>query len=211
MYTIYQATSPSNKVYVGITSKTLARRKTQHFSAAKAGSDYAFHRAIRKYGDAIEWKIVTQVTSLEEATSLEKSLIQQTDSFGLSGYNQTSGGEGHSGVVFSHSDDAKKKISTNNAKFWTGKTRSEETKKKLSVAQLGKSRGSMSEKHKAKLRVSKIGLKNPQSKGGVVTPYGWFSSTKVAAEELNLGLETIKRRCRSNSLKFDSWKYGSAK
>lgn len=156
MITVYKVTSPSRKTYIGVTSKSLTRRKTQHESSARAGSQFAFHRAIRKYGDSLVWEEVAKVESVTEAFSLEKSLISEHGSFGVFGYNRTAGGEGPCGLTFSQSEETKAKIKENNSKFWTGKSRSEETKRKCSEAQKGKPRGPLSEETKAKLRVAAL-------------------------------------------------------
>lgn len=156
MFTVYKATSPSNKVYIGITSKSFARRKIQHLSAAVAGSDYAFHRAIRKYDSSIKWEILTEVATLDSAISMEKSFIAELGSFGPHGYNMTSGGEGQLGASWGHSEEAKNKISQNNGRFWTGKTRSEETKRKCSEAQRSIRRKPFSEEHKANLSAAAL-------------------------------------------------------
>ena len=155
MFTVYKVTSPSTKVYIGITSKTLTRRKCQHLSAAVSGSDYTFHRAIRKYGDILNWEVVACVDSFEQAAELEKSLITEFNSF-KRGYNMTLGGEGQLGRTFSQSQETREKIAKNNARFWTGKSRSDETKKKLSNAQKGKKRGPISTQHRANLRIAAL-------------------------------------------------------
>lgn len=155
MFTIYKCTSPSNRVYIGFTSKSFARRRIQHLSAAKSGSTYAFHRAIRKYGDDMRWEILGVVDSLESARSLEKSLISQHESFGK-GYNMTAGGEGQIGTSFSHSEESREKISKNNARYWANRPRSEETKRKLSLAQRGVPKGPFTPEHRANLRIAAL-------------------------------------------------------
>lgn len=59
MASIYLATNRINgKRYVGFTTN-IERRKITHKSAAAKGSNYVFHKAIRKYGmDAFDFSII---------------------------------------------------------------------------------------------------------------------------------------------------------
>lgn len=92
-YTVYKHTSPSGKVYIGITSTTLRDRaganghryKNRHFSAA-----------IQKYGwDNFSHEIVAENLSYEWACKLEKILIAKYRSNNQEfGYNISEGGEG---------------------------------------------------------------------------------------------------------------------
>lgn len=89
-------TFPNGKKYIGITSKSLERRKIQHFSSAKKGSYYKFHKALLKYKAQEEWTVVGINLSWKEAVNLEVELIKQWDTF-KNGYNMTRGGEGSPG------------------------------------------------------------------------------------------------------------------
>jgi hypothetical protein len=53
---IYTATSPSGKVYVGKTTKSVLCRKKQHFWKAFSGLDTKFCRAIRRYSKDMVWR-----------------------------------------------------------------------------------------------------------------------------------------------------------
>lgn len=50
---VYRATAPSGKAYIGQTTLTLAKRIKLH-----SYGKYRFARAVRKYGEAIEWQVV---------------------------------------------------------------------------------------------------------------------------------------------------------
>ncbi|MCQ2771550.1 MAG: GIY-YIG nuclease family protein, partial [Clostridia bacterium] len=91
-YILYMHTTPSTKVYIGITCQSINKRW-------KNGKGYigctAFYRAIEKYGwNNIEHKILFTGLSKNDACELEKEYIKKYDSSNpLKGYNLTSGGE----------------------------------------------------------------------------------------------------------------------
>jgi group I intron endonuclease len=96
---IYRAVNTINgKSYIGKTEKTLEVRRDLHIATAKQQSQFAFHRAIAKYGiDAFEWHVLETCDSLEKLNDKEKDYIKLYESFGLKGYNMTAGGEGQCG------------------------------------------------------------------------------------------------------------------
>ncbi|KKL93492.1 hypothetical protein LCGC14_1874130 [marine sediment metagenome] len=142
---IYKAVSPSGKVYIGQTVKTLSKRVVRHhYYAFRKGYkeyDYKFARAIRKYGDDLEWSILHKNIQAHKLSKLEIKEIKKYDSFN-NGYNGTEGGDGTIGRI--HSEETKRKIS----KSLMGNIRSKETKKKLSKAHRGKK---LSKEHKKKI------------------------------------------------------------
>lgn len=105
-YSVYRHTTPSGKVYIGITSQEVERRW-------KNGEGYLhnehFTRAIQKYGwDGIRHEIITSGLTKEEATEAEKLYIALYRSYERKyGYNMTMGGE--TGAVFT--DEVRRKIS----------------------------------------------------------------------------------------------------
>lgn len=98
-WTLYKHTSPSGKVYVGITTNIKDRW-------ADKGRNYCtynsiFKKAIFKYGwDNIKHEILAENLPHDEACALEIALIAYYKKLGIS-YNITNGGEGMSGMVFS--------------------------------------------------------------------------------------------------------------
>lgn len=140
-------TTPSGKVYIGITSRELNKRW-------KSGAGYkeqAFYNAILKYGwDNIKHDVLAENLTLEEANQMEIDLIRRFRSNNKRyGYNVASGGEGSPG--FKQSDAAKEKIS----KAHKGERKSEEHKEKLRLANIGKhhteeTRRKLSESHKGR-------------------------------------------------------------
>lgn len=52
-WTVYKATSPSGRIYVGVTSRELGARRIEHRYLARSGSSRHFSNALRKYGGAM--------------------------------------------------------------------------------------------------------------------------------------------------------------
>ena len=91
-YILYKHTSPSNKVYIGITKQTLkARWNNGH---GYKNNEY-FTNAIKKYGkDNFKHEILFNNLTLDEAKKLEIKTIAFYDSTNRNkGYNITIGGE----------------------------------------------------------------------------------------------------------------------
>jgi len=94
---IYVATNVVNgKKYVGQTCVSLERRWAQHLSAARNGSNYALHGALRKYGASnFKVEVCEEVDGLlANLLSREVHHIHRLGSSYPQGYNLTSGGEG---------------------------------------------------------------------------------------------------------------------
>ena len=111
-YSVYLHITPSKKVYVGITSQANLNRRWQNGEGYR--TQKRFYRAIQKYGwENIEHRIMFSGLTKQEAEEKEIQLISQFDSTSREhGYNCDNGGN------------------------CTG-THSEETKRKISAAQLG--------------------------------------------------------------------------
>lgn len=90
----------NNKVYVGQTIRDLELRKKVHVRSALQGSDYLFHRALRKYGsDNFEWSVLEESLN-ENLNDLEKKYIKYYQSYAAeskTGYNMTIGGDNNYG------------------------------------------------------------------------------------------------------------------
>lgn len=89
-YVVYKHTSPSGKVYVGITGQNPEKR-WQSGSAYRAKP---FRNAIQKYGwENIQHEVLFEGLTLEEANQKEIELIAEYDSTNpKKGYNITKGG-----------------------------------------------------------------------------------------------------------------------
>lgn len=146
-YCVYKHTSPSGKVYIGITRQTESKRWKNGFGYK---SSPHFWNAIQKYGwHSFAHDVLLHDLSEEEACRAEKELIAKyraTDA--RFGYNDKSGGQ-----VGSHlNDNAKKKISDANKQYYklhpekrkelADKARarvwSDDSRQKLSLSKKGK-------------------------------------------------------------------------
>lgn len=111
-YLVYKHTSPSGKVYIGITKQLVTKRW-------KNGRGYegctAFYRAVQKYGwQNIEHEIVAQELTKEDACSMEQHLIAEYKSYDPQfGYNLTHGGE-----HYEPNEEWRRKLSEANKRYY---------------------------------------------------------------------------------------------
>ncbi|MBA9027593.1 helix-turn-helix domain-containing protein [Peribacillus huizhouensis] len=135
---IYKATNTVNrKVYIGLTIRTLQTRKKRHLLDARSGSEFIFHRAIRRYGEeSFKWKVIDKADTLDELNEKEMYWINHYDSYN-NGYNMTFGG---SALMLgrSHTEEARKKI----AEAGIGRLVTEETRRKIREANQGENSSS---------------------------------------------------------------------
>ena len=149
MWTVYMHISPSNKRYIGITSRTPEKRWGHNGNNyRKTGHHKYFVAAIDKYGwDNFKHEIILTDRSESEAKYAEKYLIAWYKTHDGC-YNLTDGGDGTCGFSkkpwnkgIPCTDATKIKISKANSGkmgFWKGKTLSEETRNKISKTRLEK-------------------------------------------------------------------------
>ena len=146
-YTVYKLTSPSGKVYIGITSKTVQER-WRNGKGYKDNAHISF--AIEKYGwENFKKEILFENLSSEEAFKTEILKIKEfrcTDpNFG---YNKSSGGEsGYSGVKCSEETREKLRQYRGEKHHGFGKPISEQHKKRIGDANRGKKNSLESRKH----------------------------------------------------------------
>lgn len=91
-YTVYKHTTPSGKVYIGMTGKNPEERWR---NGAGYRQTVPFARAIKKYGwDNIRHEIMATGLTRKEACATERRLIKEYDATNPDkGYNCTTGGE----------------------------------------------------------------------------------------------------------------------
>lgn len=132
MFTVYKATNRTNgKCYIGITSRSAAVRWNEHLSRARCGvRNSRLYAAIRKYGDDVfDLEVVAKADTEDAVRELERQHISKSDSY-AGGYNCNLGGVGF--IVFPK--HIREKISM----AQKGKTISLESRRKMSLAKLGK-------------------------------------------------------------------------
>ena len=146
---IYKATNTiTGKCYIGRTIHTLKKRRTEHLSEAKRGTHRPFYNAIRKYGKTpFVWEVLAECNSYDDMVSAETRLMKEHNSLVPNGYNL---------VEFQTpmSNLSRRNMSTNNGRYWLGKTRPKETRDKISKSHVGKS---LSDEHKCKIALSNKG------------------------------------------------------
>ena len=110
---VYVHTSPSGKMYVGITSRDVRQRWQNGRGYIK--NDH-FYRAIQKYGwNKFEHEVIAENLTKDEACEMEKKLIKELKSNDYHfGYNISSGGEG--GASGCPSSELQKKVTSERMK-----------------------------------------------------------------------------------------------
>ena len=138
MYIVYMHISPSDKRYIGITKTNVNKRW-------RNGRGYEYNQyftnAINKYGwDNFQHIIIAKGLDEETAKWLEIELIREWNTTNREyGYNQTLGGEGRNGWIYSEEWKKNRSISMmgeNNHIY--GEHHTEETKEKISNSRKGK-------------------------------------------------------------------------
>jgi len=229
MYSVYIHTFPNGKKYIGVTSWKPELRWGSN------GDNYRnpyMKNAIKKYGwNNIVHEIVAEGLTIDEASKMEKELIQKYNSADRKyGYNISLGGiddkicseetkgklrQANLGKIMS--EEAKKKISV----FQKERKRTEKEKHNMSIAQKKSFANGNNAMHspEARAKVSqKLKGRKPSEysiqkaseakyhpvenmQTGVVYP-----SIKAACEDTGLNRSTIIRHC-NGTLKKQKWQY----
>lgn len=168
-YSLYRHTSPSGKVYIGITSQDPVEQRWQNGLGYRRNPH--FFRAIVKYGwSNIKHEVLARGLTKSAACDLERALIQQHRSNDKRyGYNITAGGE-----QFNHT---------------------EESKQLMSERRKGKGKGPKSEEWKAKARANHSGGSGSKPVVCVETQQK-YNSVKEASRATGIDSMPISRCCR---------------
>lgn len=145
-YSVYKHTSPSGKVYIGITK---IKPKYRWGNGNRYKQSPHFYSAIQKYGwENIKHEILFEHLSKGEACQKEKELIQSYNATdGRFGYNEKTGGQ--TGVVFNKG--VREKISKKLSAYYKDHP---EEKERLSKERKG---WAISESARSKMSRAKIG------------------------------------------------------
>lgn len=139
-YTVYRLTSPSEKVYIGITSRPVKQRWNNGIGYKRCP---AMNNAIKKYGwENFKKEILLENTTESEAKALETMLIKlHRSNDSRFGYNRTEGGDGTTG--YRPSEETRRKMSEAHKgnKFFLGHKHTEEWKRENSKRCKGANNG----------------------------------------------------------------------
>ena len=132
-YCVYKHTSPSGKVYIGITSM----KPEQRWKNGDGYKTQVFYRAIQKYGwDNFKHEVLFEGLTKNEAESKEINLIKEYNSANCEfGYNIDNGGN----TIGTHSEITRRKMSehmlgdTRNK----GRVHTEKSRENMSKAHIG--------------------------------------------------------------------------
>lgn len=193
-YTVYKHTSPTNKIYVGIT-RTDTKRRWQNGYGYR--NNKYFKRAIEKYGwDNFKHEILFENLTEKEAKLMEQMYIALYNTVNPKyGYNRSLGGEGTLG--YEPSEETNRKIS----KALKGRIFSKETREKISQSKKGDKNPMYgkhhSEERKEKLRKSMIGNKNPMAKKVIcITTGEIFDTASQGDKKYNIYKGGVSACCR---------------
>jgi hypothetical protein len=125
---------------------------------SKLGRNIYWHRVVKKINGFNVLKIVENIDE-DFAFLIEIERIDQLKRLGYALTNLTSGGEGTSGLV--HSQETKQKLSLAQLGKPKGPMQ-ESTKQKLSILKTGVLRGPMPEATKSKIKFANMGIKHSQ-------------------------------------------------
>lgn len=146
---VYQIKNKINsKIYIGMTTKTIAERWRKHKSAINT-TDTLLYRAMKKHGVENFWIEALEKTTYEELEEKERDWINKMNSLSPNGYNLTIGGRSLNGknnpfYGKRHTEKTKKRLAAmatkriGSANPFFGKKHAEETKKKISEKNKGR-------------------------------------------------------------------------
>lgn len=145
-FCVYKHTTPSQKIYIGITSR---RPKDRWDSGHGYRTQKHFFNAIKKYGwNNIKHEVLYTNLTEKEAYSKEIELIAfYKSNISKYGYNKSSGGE-KSNYGTKMTKEQKEKISRANK----GRKAEKETREKISKANKGNNNGMYGKKHNKKIK-----------------------------------------------------------
>jgi len=148
---LYRLTFPSDKFYIGMTTKSMKRRLWRHVAHANAGSQTQVARAIRKYGkESITATPLIVCSDLSTLRLLEERVIKAFDAV-TNGYNINPKWNHTTDTTgYCHTKKARQRI----AAAQKGRVRSAETRASMAAANLGKV---LSFEHRAKIALARTG------------------------------------------------------
>lgn len=141
---LYALTFASGKKYIGITTRSMPRRLSDHRRAAARGNTAAVYSAWRKYGEpSVSTLAVVENAQLYDT---EMRAIKIFNTFGHDGYNSTPGGEASPMLVPATAKKVSLLASTperiaRNIEVHLGSKRSDEARARMSAGHTGINKG----------------------------------------------------------------------
>lgn len=201
---IYRITNLINeKSYIGQTIQSLESRIDAHHKNAQNGSNFAIHRAIRKYGiENFKYEILTFCESNQELNDQESFYISYFNTFtgnkNHKGYNMTSGGSSKK-----YSDEVREKLSKRASEkigdknpFFNRK-HSDESRAKMSLAQKNRIRKRHSDETKFKMSNSSYLAKT------------WEIVNTLTGEKISI--KNLSQWCRGHEIDHKEFRRSSNK
>ena len=201
-YSVYRHTTPSGKVYIGMTGK---KPEMRWRNGTAYSNNFHFNNAKRLYGwDNIAHDVLLTGLTKEQAEKAEVELISKYDSTNQDkGYNLTNGGE----CIGKHTEEFKRRASKRMKRQYEtgefihpmlGKHFSEESKEKMRKWHRGKK---LTEEHKRNIGIAgrgkNVGAENPMAKAVYCIETGEvFGSIKEAADSVGLCRVAVSRCVR---------------
>lgn len=210
----------TNKVYIGISKICYKQRWKKHCYNYKYNNKYKniiLYSSMRKHGpENFEIDLLCRASSWERAKILERYYIRFYRSFigyaKSQGYNMTQGGDGTAGYKFTEyqlkkrsekklTNEHKRKIKENNARYWLGKNHSEETKEKIRQKRKNQV---INDETRKKHSMRWVGKKNPKAKAVLIGDMK-FDTVKAAAEYVGIHPENMRKRILSPNFEDHKW------
>lgn len=164
MGTVYRATFPNGKVYIGATVLPLSKRRNSHYWNAycdrQGVSSSKFCQAIREFGKKnIKWDILHKNVPISIMRHLEFDEIEVHDSF-KNGYNSSVDGRTNKGMIHTSQKRLKHSECMRGEKNpFFGKSHPEYLKNAIYSKKIGMK---MTIETRKKMSISRMGNKNPR-------------------------------------------------
>jgi group I intron endonuclease len=213
-YIVYIHTTPNDKIYIGISSKSNANKRWRNGNGYQKNK--YFFSAILKYGwDNIEHKILFEDLEEEEAKQKETELIQKYKSNDRNyGYNLSSGGESSNGYKHTkeqiekqkrnrkkpqYTKETRLKMSVSAKRVWENPEYKEEMRKKIKEAYKNGKINNNKGKHLSKETIEKIKRTRKIKYIKCLETNEIYRGTRDISEKLNIDRRSVMRKLQKGN------------